>query len=80
MAIDTLTMGSEVMPFDEEVAISPPDDGVYIYGIFIEGARFDREALSLQDSFPGRLFDRMPYIWWVSISNTLHSLTPCFLG
>jgi len=31
---------------------SPPDDGVYIYGIFLEGCRWDYQANLLADSRP----------------------------
>eukprot|EP00438_Fugacium_kawagutii_P032572 Skav207986 [mRNA] locus=scaffold5707:27359:39118:- [translate_table: standard] len=35
---------------------TPPDDGVYVYGIFLEGARFDCTTHQLEDSRPKELF------------------------
>jgi dynein heavy chain len=37
-----------------------PEDGVYVYGLFMEGARFNREKMLMDESFPKTLFDEMP--------------------
>ena len=37
--------------------------GVYIHGLFMEGARFDRKSMVIEESIPGVLFDTMPCIW-----------------
>lgn len=55
-----------VFDFDVQVAdsiASAPDDGVYIYGLFLEGARWDRVKQCLQDPTPRVLYDNMPLIW-----------------
>ena len=38
---------------------APPADGVYIHGMFVEGARFDADAMCMAESFPGELFAPM---------------------
>ena len=38
----------------------PPQDGVYIYGLKMEGARFDRAAMLIAESHPKVLYDEMP--------------------
>jgi len=40
-----------------------PADGVYIHGLFLEGARWDPESHSLVDSRPKELFTPMPPVW-----------------
>jgi len=37
-----------------------PDDGVYVFGLYMEGARFNREKMLMDESFPKTLFDEMP--------------------
>ena len=43
----------------EELPERPPD-GCYINGMFIEGARWDKESGSLQDPLPKELYAQMP--------------------
>jgi dynein heavy chain len=40
-----------------------PADGCYVYGLFIDGARWDEEKRCLNESLPNILFYNMPYIW-----------------
>ena len=68
IAIDTLIVGCEMtnFDFDGEGSISAdklPKDGVLIHGLYMEGARFDRSNMVIEESVPGILFDPMPCIW-----------------
>ncbi|XP_052045898.1 dynein axonemal heavy chain 12 [Apodemus sylvaticus] len=59
--IDLLGYEFEVIPFD--YSTYPPEDGVYIHGLYLDGARWDRISGLLAEQHPKLLFDLMPIIW-----------------
>jgi len=78
IAIDTLAFQCEVrtevhnsplcpaaMKFDDSVSkdFAGPAIGVNVYGLFLQGARWNREKICIEDSLPGELFCPMPIIW-----------------
>lgn len=40
-----------------------PDNGCYVYGLFLEGAQFDHQSQTLSESQPKVLFTPCPQIW-----------------
>ncbi|CAE8619847.1 unnamed protein product [Polarella glacialis] len=52
----------------KELTVAPAD-GVYIYGLFLEGARWDYVEHKLNDSKPKELFTDMPTFWFLPVKN-----------
>lgn len=78
IAIDTLAFTASVkeemqnsplcplaMRTEDEVGLDfpPPENGVHVYGMFLQGARWSRQKGCLEESEPGELFCPMPIMW-----------------
>ncbi|KAG8439501.1 hypothetical protein GDO86_005633 [Hymenochirus boettgeri] len=50
--------------------VSSPSDGIYITGLYMEGARWDREKRVISESFPKVLYDNMPIVSLFTIYKT----------
>jgi dynein heavy chain len=61
-ALDNVTLHTEVMRQMKEDVGSPPAEGVYIHGLFLEGAGWDRKATRLMESQPKVIHVPMPVI------------------
>ncbi|KAM6320279.1 dynein axonemal heavy chain 3 [Podargus strigoides] len=60
--IDHIGFEFEVMK-QENTMEKIPEDGAYVRGLFLEGARWDRESLVIGESLPKILYDSLPIIW-----------------
>jgi len=56
-----------------------PNDGVYVYGLFLDGARWSDKKSVLQESKSKQLFDAMPVIHMLPIKKTDLKLESVYL-
>jgi dynein heavy chain, axonemal len=63
LPIDTVGFDFEILAVDEALYAQPPPEGVYIYGLYLEGCAWDSAACQLAESRPKVLFEPCPVIW-----------------
>ena len=57
-----MVLCNEVTRWMKDDITQPPMEGVYVYGLYLEGAGWDRRSCKLIDSKPKVLFEAMPVI------------------
>uniref|UniRef100_A0A8B9RRP5 Dynein axonemal heavy chain 1 n=1 Tax=Accipiter nisus TaxID=211598 RepID=A0A8B9RRP5_9AVES len=65
ISIDTISFSFKVM----SELTRHPDEGCYIHGLFLEGARWDPTAFQLAESHPKELYTEMAVIWLLPVPN-----------
>jgi len=60
--IDTVSFNFKVLDIPWEEITAKPEDGVYVRGLFLEGARWNPEVQSLDDSLPKQLYTALPVL------------------
>jgi len=65
--IDTIGWDFEVVPDGESHLDinTKPESGAYVYGLFLDGAKFNMKRMMLDESDPKTLFVSVPYIWLI---------------
>lgn len=64
IAIDRLAFEYRVIDdITPEDVTEPPDDGVYVNGMFMEGGRWDSRKKAISQPLPKELFSSFPIIW-----------------
>jgi len=73
LPIDSLRFEYDLQSYKDETELDDSkvdgEHGEIIGGLYIEGARWDREALILRDQFPMEMFSAMPFIRFVPTSS-----------
>ncbi|KAM6207378.1 dynein axonemal heavy chain 8 [Sarcoramphus papa] len=69
-ALDTVTIHNEVLKQNKEEITAPPSEGVYIYGLYLEGAGWDRRNSKLIESTPKILFVQLPVVHIFAVNTT----------
>lgn len=62
-AIDTLAFRTNVMPWTVSDVHAKPEIGVYIHGLYMQGARFDDRKKCVDDSMIGKPIVEFPVLW-----------------
>jgi dynein heavy chain len=81
--IDEIAFDVEPMRRDRRSFHGPPDDGVYVFGMYLDGCRWDMTTMKLAESEPKVLFAPAPILWLkpcreVDIPNTPHYDCPVY--
>jgi dynein heavy chain, axonemal len=68
--IDTLSFGFKVLTVQQpEEVTEGPDDGIYVSGLWTDGARWNREQGYLDESLPGSMFSDLPIVHFAPVNN-----------
>ncbi|XP_023388715.1 dynein heavy chain 5, axonemal [Pteropus vampyrus] len=70
-ALDNMVLCNEVTKWMKDDISAPPAEGVYVYGLYLEGAGWDKRNMKLIESKPKVLFELMPVIRIYAENNTL---------
>jgi dynein heavy chain len=65
--IDTVSFNFILQAEEWTQLKNKPEDGVYIRGLFLEGARWDKDLRYLSESMPKVLFVPAPIMHWIPI-------------
>eukprot|EP00064_Thunnus_orientalis_P004446 superscaffoldBa00000405_g4458 len=69
-ALDTVTLHNKVLKQAREEITAAPTEGVYVYGLYLDGAGWDRKNIHLIESSPKVLFTPLPVIHMFAINST----------
>ncbi|XP_054290039.1 dynein axonemal heavy chain 8-like [Macrosteles quadrilineatus] len=68
--LDSVTLHNEVTKYSKEEIRQPPPEGVYVYGLYLDGAGWDKKNNRLTESSPKVLSVMMPVVHLFAINST----------
>lgn len=68
-AIDGLSFKFNILTDEPDSIVDSPEDGVIIYGLYLEGARYDQSIQQVVESRPGVMYDLLPAIHFIPAVN-----------
>merc|ERR1711937_953193 len=70
-ALDTVICANEVTKMqNKEDVKEQPKEGIYIYGLFLDGAGWNRSDTRLTEQHPKVLYVGLPVLWMYAINST----------
>lgn len=67
-ALDSVVVHNDVTRMNKDDVTAPPAEGVYVYGLFLDGASWDRKNSRLMEPAPKVLFVPLPVVHIYAIS------------
>ncbi|KAM9855172.1 dynein axonemal heavy chain 2-like [Aulostomus maculatus] len=83
VSVDKLSWECIVSTYDDRNLLQPPKDGVFIRGLYLEGAGWDKENSCLMEAEPMQMFCPIPAIHFKPVANLKKMaksmyLCPCY--
>ncbi|XP_037924624.1 dynein heavy chain 5, axonemal isoform X2 [Hermetia illucens] len=69
-ALDSVVLQNQITRHNKEDINEAPTEGVYVHGLFLEGASLDRRSGKLIESKPKVLYEQMPVTYIYAINTT----------
>ncbi|XP_028415244.1 dynein heavy chain 5, axonemal-like [Dendronephthya gigantea] len=69
-ALDCVVLSNDVTKYMKEDLTSAPAEGVYVYGLFLDGAGWDRRNCRLVEPPPKVLFSNLPVVHIYAVNTT----------
>ncbi len=72
-ALDCVILHNEVTKMMKDDVSQPPDEGVYVHGLYLDGAGWDRRGAKLVEPPPKVLFTPLPVIHLFAVNSADHT-------